>query len=260
MNNIIIPLDFSLTSFNAARYASDMFSGRDDTTLVLYHFYRNDEDIPTAENYLNSLQQELSSKGSRVKTELESGDKFIESLSAFAFSQRAFMIIMGINAKQPGSKSFFGSQCLQMTEQGICPVLIVPEEAGFNKINNVLATSELKFVEENPCLLTIRKVLSFFKPALHILNVDPNHYISLTETYKAEMKKMETLLAEFNPVFYFMDLFDFLDSVLTLAADKKIDMIIIAPKYHDFFGKLFKTQHTKNLLQHSTVPVLAVHE
>ncbi|MFZ1784903.1 MAG: universal stress protein [Ferruginibacter sp.] len=260
MNNIIIPLDFSLTSFNAAHYAADMFRGREDVTLVLYHYYRHGEDISTAENYLNSLRAELIASHLPIKTELESGDKFIECLSAFAFSQRAFMIVMGINANQPRSRLFFGSQCLQMTEQEICPVLIVPEKATFKKIDHALVTSELKFVQENPCLLAIKKILAYFKPTLHILNVDPKHYIFLAEKYREEKKKMEELMADFKPTFYFMNLFDFNDSVLTFAADKQIDMIIISPKYHDFFGKLFKTQHTKKLLHHSNVPVLAVHE
>lgn len=260
MNNVIIPLDFSLASFNAAHYAADMFRGRAGFTLILYHYYRKDEDIATSENYLNSLQRELSSSDLRVKTELESGDKFIESLCAFSFSQRAFMIVMGIAPKRLSSTLFFGSQCVQMTKQEMCPVLIVPENAKYKEIKNALVTSELKYVEESPSLITLRSVLGFLKPALHILNVDPEHYITLSEEYRAEMKKMEALLTEFKPAFYFMNLFDFNESVLTFAADKKIDIIIISPRYHDFFAKLFKTQHTKTLIQHSNIPVLAVHE
>ncbi|MBK8609261.1 MAG: universal stress protein [Chitinophagaceae bacterium] len=146
-----------------------------------------------------------------------------------------------------------------MTEQEICPVLIVPEKATFKKIDHALVTSELKFVQENPCLLAIKKILAYFKPTLHILNVDPKHYIFLAEKYRRK-RKDGRIDGRFQTHFYFMNLFDFNDSVLTFAADKQIDMIIISPKYHDFFGKLFKTQHTKKLLHHSNVPVLAVHE
>lgn len=260
MINIIIPLDFSQTSFNAAHYAANMYKGRADVTLILYHFYIHGEDTQMARNYLTSLQEELGRMGSAIEIELESGERFIDSLAAFAHVKRAYMIVMGLTGRTPMAQRFSGSNTLLMSEKEVCPVLIIPEGAAFTGISNALITSELKFVEETPCLLTVKRVLEYFKPALHILNVDSKHYIELTEEYKAEKDKMEALMAEFDPEFYFMDLYDFHESVDAFATDNNIDLIIIAPKYHDFFGKLFKTLHTKKLIYQSKVPVLAVHE
>ncbi len=260
MINIIIPLDFSQTSFNAAHYAANMYQGRADVTLILYHYYTHGEDTETAKEYLDSLQEELSRKGCLVETELESGEKFIDSLAAFAHVKRAYMVVMGLTGRTPMAQRFSGSNTLLMSEKEICPVLIIPENVTFNGFKNALITSELKYVEETPCLLTVKRVLEYFKPALHILNVDPKHYLELTEEYKESKDKMEELMKEFDPAFYFMDLYDFHESVDTFATDNDIDLIIIAPKYHDFFGKLFKTLHTKKLIYHTKVPVLAVHE
>ena len=92
------------------------------------------------------------------------------------------------------------------------------------------------------------------------MHVDSEVYISLKPELKAERDKMEVLLSEFNPEFYFMRLYDFHESVDLFARDKDIDMIVIAPRYHSFFERLFKTQHTKKLIYQSKVPVLAVHE
>ena len=44
MMNVIIPLDFSQTSLNAAHYAANMYKGREDVTLILYHYYTHGED------------------------------------------------------------------------------------------------------------------------------------------------------------------------------------------------------------------------
>jgi nucleotide-binding universal stress UspA family protein len=260
MINIIVPLDFSQTSFNAAHYAADMYKDRKDVTLILYHYYSHGEDIETAREYLTSLQEELSRKGCTVETELESGEKFIDSLAAFAHAKRAYMVVMGLTGRTPMAQRFSGSNTLLMSEKEVCPVLIIPENVTFNGIANALITSELKYVEETPCLMTVKRVLEYFKPALHILNVDPKHYLELTEEYEVEKEKMQALMAEFDPSFYFMDLYDFHESVETFATDNNIDLIIIAPKYHDFFGKLFKTLHTKKLIYHTKIPVLAVHE
>lgn len=260
MINIIIPLDFSQTSFNAAHYAANMYKERADVTLILYHYYAHGEDTETANEYLTSLKDELSQYCPAVETHLESGEKFIDSLAAFGHAKRAYMIVMGLTGKTPMAQRFSGSNTLLMSEKEVCPVLIIPENVTFNGFNNALVTSELKYVEETPCLLTIKRVLAYFKPRLHVLNVDPKHYLELTEEYKAEKDRMEELMKEFDPSFHFMDLYDFHESVDTFATDHDVDLIIIAPKYHDFFGKLFKTLHTKKLIYHSKVPVLAVHE
>ena len=260
MKTVIIPLDFSQTSFNAAHYAADMFSNRADVTLILYHFYDKGEELTEVNNYLETLKRELSVTSTPIETFSESGDNLIESLTAFSHVRRAYMIIMGLTGKSPISQRFSGSNTLKMAEKNICPVLIVPSEASYKGLDNVLISSEMKYVQETPVLLAVKRVLEDFKPSLHILNVDESHYISLTTAFKEERDKMESLLADFKPEFYFMRLFDFHESVNLFVNDKNIDMIIIEPKHHSFYEKLFKTQHTKKMIYQSKVPVLAVHE
>lgn len=260
MLNVIVPLNFSQTSLNAAHYAANMYKGKAGVTLILYHYYKHGEDTETANNYLISLSKELSSLENPVETQLDSGDNFIDSLAAFSNVKRAFMLVMGLTAKTEGAHRFSESNTLKMAEKEICPVLIVPEEAAFNGISNALISSNLKFVEDTPTLLAVKSVLRMFQPAVHILNVNSEHYIELTPEIKAERNRMEVLLADFKPEFYFMRLFDFHESIEVFAEDKNIDLIIIAPKYHTFYERLFKTHHANKLVYQSKVPVLAVHE
>ena len=257
---VIVPLDFSETSFNAAHYAADMYKNREDVILILYHFYAKADDAAVANNYLLSLKTELSVDCPNIETLSESGSDFIESLGAYAHVRRTYLIVMGLTGKSVITQWFSGSNTLKMAEKNVCPVLIVPGDAKFSGTDNIVITSEMKYVEETPVLLAVKRILADFKPNLHILNVDESHYIAISTSYKAERDKMEELLSEFNPEFYFMRLFDFQESINMFVKDKKIDMIIISPKFHGFFTRLFKTQHTKKMIYQSKVPVLAVHE
>jgi nucleotide-binding universal stress UspA family protein len=260
MVNVIVPLDFSETSFNAAHYAAAMYKGRTDVQIILYHYHAAAEDTATSDNYLRSLREELLAACPNIDCFQESGDNFIDRLAVYANAKRAYMVIMGLTGKTPMAQRFSGTNTLRLAEKEICPVLIIPPDATYNNIANVLIVSEMKYVEESPVLLAVKRILQDFKPALHVLNVDSNHYISLTTAFKEERNKMQELLAEFNPDFYFMRLFDFHESVNLFVEDKAIDMIIIGPKHHSFYERLFKTQHTKTLVYQSKVPVLAVHE
>lgn len=262
MFNVIIPLDFSQTSFNASQYAANMYAGRPDINLILYHFYSSGEDTSIAKEFLLSHRAELISKVANIEIELESGRNFIDSLAAYAHVKSAHIIIMGLTGKTPALHRFAGSNTIRISEKEVCPVLVVPDGAICSGIANTLITSELKSIEETPCLLTVKRVLQHFapKPSIHILNVNSEHYISLTDDVKDERDKMARLLADFSPEFNFMNLYDFHESVNEFVKVKGIDIIIIAPKYHSFYEKLFKTQHTKKLIYQSSIPVLAVHE
>jgi nucleotide-binding universal stress UspA family protein len=260
MVNVIIPIDFSETSFNAAHYGAKMYANRTDVNIILYNFYSSNEDANVAKTYLSGLQKELNASAINIETITESGSNFIESLTAFAHVKSAYMIIMGLTGKSALAQRFSGSNTLKMAEQNVCPVLIIPANAVYTSITNILIASEMKHVEDTPVLLAVKRILTDFKPNLHVLNVDDSHYISLTTSYKKERDEMEMLLADFNPEFYFMRLFDFHESMNLFVHDKVIDMIIMAPKFHGFFQRLFKTQHVKKMIYQSKVPVLAVHE
>lgn len=260
MRIVIVPLDFSITSFNAAHYAAEMYEGKGDVKLILYHFYSDEKETAAATNLLTSLQTELQSYVPNIEILIETGTNFINRLAAFAHVKKAYMIVMGLTGKKPLEQRFLVSKTLKLTEREICPVLIVPESSKYSGLLNAMITSELKSVENTPTLLSVKRILKDFRPCLHILNVDDSHYLALTTEYKAERDKMAELLTEFKPEFYFMRLYDFQESVKLFVQDQHIDLIIIAPKFHSFFDRLFKKQHTKKLIYQSKVPVLAVQD
>jgi len=109
------------------------------------------------------------------------------------------------------------------------------------------------FVDEKHAKITFLPVVKDSSPL--------DRYV-LTNAYdfRSERDKMEILLAEFAPEFYFMRFYDFHESIDMFAKDRNIDLIIVAPRYHSFYERLFKTQHTNKLIYQSKVPVLAVHE
>ena len=260
MRTIIVPVDFSEVSYHAAEYAAEMYYQLPNTKVILYHHATSEDDKNAAMGLLESLQSQLASKVSHLEILVDIGSNFIERLSQVAMEKDAHLIIMGLRGKTNRSLRFSGGNTLKMTERGICPVLVVPPGAKYNRIKNVLITSEMKSVEESAALGPVKEVLEEFKPNVHILNVDSTHYISITEDYKKERDKMEAQLAQFNPQFYFMRLFDFHESVNLFSKDKEIDMIIIAPKHHSFFEKLFKVQHAKELIYQTEIPVLTIQD
>ena len=261
MRDIIIPVDFSETSLNAARYGAAMLSGKPNNRVFLYTMFREEEDAQISEQYLQSLKAEMEQTGvTNIETIKELGDDFIDCLSRLAHQKNAELVIMGITEKEEWRQFFSTSNTIKMAEENICPVMIIPQTAKYTGIKNISLASDFKDVDASTPALAIKTVLEIFEAQLHIVNVDNEHYVSLTEEYLAERSKMQKMFAEFNPEFYFIGINDFYEGIEQFSRDRNIDLIIIIPKNHSFINSLFSTSHTKKLAFNTTVPLLAVHQ
>ena len=120
--------------------------------------------------------------------------------------------------------------------------------------------SDFKNVKSNTPVAQIRQILDIFKPNLHVVNVDSEHHVQLTEEYKRERDWMEATFNDYNPEFYFIRMYDFLEAIDAFTTDHNIDLIVTVPRKHSFLSGLYKTSHTKKLAYHSHIPVAAIHE
>jgi nucleotide-binding universal stress UspA family protein len=277
MKTFIVPTDFSDTSKNAARYAVRLAEQVTDTSIILYNVYDridtessdgsvvyNDHGARRTimELALDSVRTDMHSiaPGVSITCIAEEEGSFIDSLERIARHKDADLIVIGITGATRLAQIFIGSNTLSIVHRNICPVMIVPPEAEFTGIKNVAFTSDFKDVEQTTPVKALRNVLDIFKPFIHVVNVDSEHYVEVTEEYKAERAKLETILAGYETEYYFMRQFDFIEAINQFVLDYKIDMIFTVPKKHSFLGGLFKSSHTKKLAYHSTVPLVAVHE
>jgi nucleotide-binding universal stress UspA family protein len=261
MNTVIVPVDFSDTSLNAARYAVQLLTGHYGVNMILHHMYEKPAQAAEAHDKLEKLKQGLMDMGIvKIQTLAEEGSDFIIELDKLARHQQADMIIMGITGRSTLGQSFIGSNTLKMVQRKVCPVLIVPPDASYKDVKNVLLTSDFKNVTASTPSVPNKKVLKTFRPNLHIINVDSEHYVALTEEYQAERQKLKEMFSDFNPEFYFLGLYDIDEAINQFAQDKDVDLIIVIHKEHSLLSKLFIKSHTKKLAYHSSIPVFALHE
>jgi nucleotide-binding universal stress UspA family protein len=275
MKKFLVPTDFSDTAKNAARYAVEMASKDTDAMIILYNVFdklvsgsdgspltESDDDRKKILNHaLENLEIELHEIADvRIQYVAEVGSSLVESIERYIRHNGIDIVIMGITGATKLEQIFIGSNALNMAREGVCPVIIVPPGAKFKKIENVVFLSDFKNVKGTTPVAQVQLVLDIFKPKLHIVNVDSEHYVELTEEFKSERAWLEKRFAEYQPEFYFIRMYDFLDAISNFTADHKIDLIVTVPRKHSFLRGLYKTSHTKKLAYHSHIPVVAIHE
>ena len=59
MQRVIIPVDFSETSLNAARFTANMLANKENAIAVLYTNYESADDHDITINYQQSLKKEF---------------------------------------------------------------------------------------------------------------------------------------------------------------------------------------------------------
>ncbi|HUR09819.1 MAG TPA: universal stress protein [Flavitalea sp.] len=274
MKKILVPTDFSETSKNAARYAINLARSIPGSSVVLYHLSDKialgSDSSPVTETEddrklivgaaLENMKDDLDASDVQIQNIAEGGSSLVECLSRYVRHKGMDLIVMGITGATRLEQIFMGSNALDMVKENVCPVIIVPPNSTFKQIKNVLFTSDFKNVESTTPIASIKKLLDAFRPTLHIINVDHEHYVEVTDEYKVQRQRLEEMLQDYNPQFYFMRLYDFVEAVSVFAADHNIDLIVTVPRRHSFLAGFYKTSHTKKLAYHSHIPIAAVQE
>jgi len=275
MKKFLVPTDFSETSKNAALYAAQMAAQVPGSKVILIYvsdkFTGGSDGSPLTETKkdrrtiltqaLQQLKDEMLSLAKvAIDFALEEGSSLVETSTRYVRHHGISMVIMGITGATRLEQLFIGSNTLDMVDAGVCPVMIIPPNAKYRPIKNVMFTSDFKEVATTVPVEPLRSVLDMLNASVHVVNVDSEHYVDITDEYKAEKAKLEKILQSYNPEFYFIRQYDFLDAVSQFATDKNIDVIVSIPKAKSFLSGLFKSSHTKKLAYHSTVPIIAIHE
>lgn len=273
MKTLLVPIDFSETSKNAAIYAVALAKGIDQSKLVFFHVFNRvsagADGTPLKNNLdarkqiidvaLRNLVHEIAPLMD-VKIVAEEGDSLTESLVKYVKYHGADLVVMGLTGASRIEQLLMGSNALNMAHEAICPVLIVPAQAKYKGINNILFATDMNNVKQNTPIKPLLNLLECFKADLHVVNVNSEIHVELTDEYKAEKADLEEMLQGYNPSFYFIRIGDFVDAINTFAGDFKIDLILTIPRKHNFMASLFNPSQTKRLLYHTHIPLVAIHD
>ncbi len=262
MNKIIVPVDFSETSVNAAKYAVDLCASYDGLKMILYHLAESADDAASAPEKMDELCKQLASNnGVTIESKCVLGHNFINHLEILVKSELADLVVMGITTRSELAQKFVSSNTLKMAETNSCPVLIVQETAVYGGIKNVMLATDLENTYYSTPAEPIKQFLTTIAPtSLHIVNVNSEHYIALSEHDEKEKKALMTHFEDFSPEFYFLRFFDIEEGLHVFAEEKSIDLIISIQRGHSLMHRLFKPSQTKNITYKGNVPVLVVHE
>ena len=274
MKTIIISTDFSHAATNALHYAVNMALAT-NASILLFHVYQvpvSMTEVPvvvvSAEELKKNSEEKLqelikgiehiTSGKLKVYGETTMGD-IVDELEILCQKIQPFVVVMGTKGTSGLERVLFGSTTLTAIRHLTWPVIVVPSGAEFKKIKKIGFACDFKQVMETTPTNLIKQFVKEFDAELHVLNVDYDHKNFKPETPEQSLL-FHTLLEEVDPAYHFIRNIDIEDGINFFAETNNLDLVITIPRKHKLLESLFRPASTRQLVFHSHIPVMCIHE
>lgn len=268
MKTIIAGVDFTQSSYNAARYAA-LLAVRSKSKLILFNMF----DVPLihsnsglyfmsysalrdgSASRLKKFRQSLQDEFPALKTEFfVTAGSFRDEIEQFIEKHRVQYVVLGMAAKNRFSKFLYGSHTTDIAGRITAPVIIVPEQYKAHKIGKVVLCVDNREKLHAASLKPLENLVQESKSALQVLHVRTDEELfdsAGKQEIKVAGKKYPVEVASAR---------DLEKGVKKYSLVHKPQLIAIISHKHSAFYKLFNETNTKNIAFSSKVPVMAIHE
>jgi nucleotide-binding universal stress UspA family protein len=271
MKTILIPTDFSEMAENAARYAVQL-SRLSNARLILFHAYHVPvvtTEVPVVmpvreeieEDTLNALKQlELKLKEKNPDANLECACSYglaVDEIVAYVEEKNIDLVVLGMQGAGYLSERLIGSVTTSLMRKVKCPLLVVDGENKYRDIKKVVLAADYKEIQNKNTFEPLKTMVNMFGATVHVLNVvrEPVGVLPTTEE-AASGVRLEHYLEDVEHSFHYIENSDVVDGINEYVDSVQADMVVMIPRSHNAFRKIFHEPETKRMAFHTHVPLL----
>lgn len=262
MKSLLVPVDFSPASVNAARFAANV-ALKEGARLILLHAYRlpvSTSEMPVLVS-LSEVEEAAYEDMRRLESKLnnEFADLEIEGVCRMGFAVESIieaganfqpqLIVMGMRGHSGAVERILGSNTTALMKRAFCPVLIVPEFAQY-------ADPQVLVVGcDHPGAISPRvreqvkhygQVFNCHIEYLSISNKKPEPLlqaeVNADPNYKAVTLQGEDVIEEIN---HYMD-------------QTENGWLVMMPHRYSLLESIFHISKTRKMAWHTHVPLLSI--
>jgi len=273
MKTILIPTDYSQVADNALKYATELakFS---NSKLIFLHVYQIP--IPTGEipimmitpqelekenqNRIRALERTIHTKTKgEIKTEAIARAGFtIDEIKNVIAEKNVDLVVMGITGEKV-REILIGSHTASLIKQTQTPVLVVPKDSKFKKIEKIVLACNYNETVNAAAVEKVKTFAQLFDAKILVLDVEKPEAVPVYENTVAG-KSLEQLLTNVDHGLFYTSAEEITDGINVFADEHKCDWIAMIPHKHNLFDRIFHESNTKRMAFHTHIPLLSVHD
>lgn len=257
MKKLLLPTDFSENSFNAIRFAVQLFPNQVCKLYLLntytpllydsdYTLYSPVSSLSLDEVYRSKSILGLEKIRNRIIKEFPNPEHQFELISSFSLLNEEIkrqvsilqidLIIMGTQGATGAAQIFFGTHTVHAIKRATCPLLAIPSGCVFSKPENILFPTdyEINYTEDH--LGILKELVKTNSSKLYILHV--LFGFSLGEKQENAKKLLSEFLKDTCHFFYEIQKNTVTQGIYDFQQEYNIDLLVMISNKHSFFENL----------------------
>jgi len=275
MQKVLIPTDFSESSFNAVKYAFELLNGLKDIEYILLNAY----DIPhggsatmlvsitdilkrDSEIGLRKVLSKLNLKGDEIDHNIRTislHGSLATVIEQLLKKEDFDLLVMGTHGIGGLTDSFLGSCTSEVVKKIKRPILIVPHGARYELPDNILLTTDFKLVRRDKQIQKLRDFAVSVGAEISVLNVHSKRVKFNLEKAKIS-SGLEKLLEGSKHSYHDTINDDIIEGIEEFIRKNDIKIVAMILRELNFIDSIFHKSLTKEMAMHTKIPMLALHD
>ena len=276
MKKILLPTDFSKNSWNAIKYALQLFKDEECMftllniyTPVIYqveHLQASEPQLRVLEVAKEMSKKKLNEIYKQIKVEFHNSKHTYSQISAFnivtveidqLFEANVMdLIIMGTKGASGLKEILFGSNTVHVLKNAKCPVIAVPDVFEFEPPHEILFPSDYEVNFEKRHVQPIIDIANLYNLRINVLHVCNDKNLSALQ--ESNKRKLDIFFGSIAHLFHLVKHKNVTDAILDFQLKSRINLLVMINNKHSFFENLFFKSTIKHIGFHLHVPFLVI--
>ncbi|AZA55171.1 universal stress protein [Chryseobacterium sp. G0201] len=279
MRTILVPIDFTSTTENAVKVASQWAKQYQYEHIILLktsdesefdylhiaegHSFVNEESI----NSLLKKTELLFKKLANIILEKFPDLKVSKAISNWTLTRSINdivkeqpsieLIVLGSDDQAVSSDSVVSENIISIARTSPVKTLIVPNSYNYSEIKNILIPCDINGITKLERLFNHKYIIRKQDVKLMFLNIHTKEDQTIIEEKKVEIQEyIHQHLTEIPSTIYYSYDKNIVNGILTFASTNKTDLIIALPGKHSFLYYLTSNSISEGIYQNVNQPVL----
>ena len=276
MEYILVPTDFSKNAFNALEYAIDvakLFKAK----IIILHTYG----IPSggassfknissklkelAEEDLLSLRNAIAEKGLNDNVTIEFDNLNTDIITGIRETieiNDIGLVIMGTAGASGLKELFLGSNTSEVIQNISCPIIAVPKNASFKKIENIIFATDFDMNCNSGNISLIIDFAKRLNARLTMVNIQTvkTNFAKTRDNADKFFEDCKDQLKGVNYDYHYIIDEDIANGINKAYKSNNADLLVMVKKSHGLIDYLFNKSMTKSVVSNAKLPLLTIME
>ncbi len=273
MKKVLIPVDFTEVSFNAFKYAMDLFGNNGEYHLV--HIRPGIAGVPvptsvessvgiidTIEEQIEKIVIETFNYETLPKNIFPRSEvgEVVNSIKSIVQKEKFDCLVLGSRDNYDVFDRWFGTTSLGIVKSLDLAIYMVPRYSTFNDYEKVVVATD-KHLKDPGLIANIKEWNANHKAYINFLHIRSTE----ENAYGVESKQLISELFEHADPDFGFEISSIYservsESLLASAYNFKADILIVVAEQHSFLHTLLFKSVSKDLILKSSIPVLFIHD